>query len=102
MAPSTASHRGLARHQRRRRSLGAPGAGEEARAIRTANDVPFATTGIHGLSQLNVWWLRLGIQHQRILPGTIRLKKVADGIWSIHFCRVLLGRVDERDYIIRT
>ena len=177
------------------------------RAIRTDNGVPFATTGIHGLSQLNVWWLRLGIQHQRILPaqpqqngahermhktlkgeairpprstlgtqqrafnafrhlynderphealhdqtpsscyrrsprvytgtlppveypghfivkrvtnaGTIRLKKrllfianalkqhpvgleeVADGIWSIHFCRVLLGRVDERDYIIR-
>ena len=177
------------------------------RAIRTDNGVPFATTGIHGLSQLNVWWLRLGIQHQRILParpsqngahermhktlkgeairpprstlatqqrafnafrrlynderphealqdrppatgyrpsprvytgtlppveypghflvkrvtnaGTIRLKKrllflanalkqhpvgleeVADGIWSIHFCHVLLGRVDERDYIIR-
>lgn len=177
------------------------------RAIRTDNGVPFATTGIHGLSQLNVWWLRLGIQHQRILPaqpqqngahermhktlkgeairpprstlgtqqrafnafrhlynderphealhdqtpsscyrpspraytgtlppveypghfivkrvtnaGTIRLNKrllfianalkqhpvgleeVADGIWSIHFCRVLLGRVDERDYIIR-
>jgi putative transposase len=177
------------------------------RAIRTDNGVPFATTGIHGLSQLNVWWLRLGIQHQRILPahpeqngahermhktlkgeacrppqsclptqqrafnafrrlynverphealrnrppatlyrpssrpytgtlppveypghflvkrvtnaGTIRLKKrllflsnalqqhpvgleeVDDGIWSIHFCRVLLGRVDERDYIIR-
>jgi hypothetical protein len=36
------------------------------RAIRTDNGVPFATTGIHGLSQLNVWWLRLGIQHQRI------------------------------------
>ena len=176
-------------------------------AIRTDNGVPFATTGIHGLSQLNVWWLRLGIQHQRIMPaqpqqngahermhktlkgeairpprstlatqqrafnafrhlynderphealhdqtpssrycpspraytgtlppveypghfivkrvtnaGTIRLKKrllfianalkqhpvgleeVADGIWSIHFCHVLLGRVDERDYIIR-
>lgn len=31
--------------------------------------VRFATTGIHGLSQLNVWWLRLGIQHQRILPA---------------------------------
>lgn len=178
------------------------------RAIRTDNGVPFATTGIHGLSQLNVWWLRLGIQHQRILPaspqqngahermhrtlkaeairpprgtlraqqrafttfrrvynderphqalqgrppaalyrpsrrtypstlppvaypghfivkrvtnaGTIRLRKrllflanalkqhpvgleeVGDGIWSIHFCHVLLGRVDERDYIIRT
>lgn len=31
--------------------------------------MPFATIGIHGLSQLNVWWLRLGIQHQRILPA---------------------------------
>ena len=40
------------------------------RAIRTDNGVPFATTGIHGLSQLNVWWLRLGIQHQRILPAS--------------------------------
>ena len=39
------------------------------RAIRTDNGVPFATTGIHGLSQLNVWWMRLRIQHQRILPG---------------------------------
>lgn len=39
------------------------------RAIRTDNGVPFATTGIHGLSQLNVWWMRLGIQHQRIHPG---------------------------------
>lgn len=178
------------------------------RAIRTDNGVPFATTGIHGLSQLNVWWLRLGIQHQRILPahpqqngahermhktlkgeairppratlatqqrafnafrhlynderphqalrdrtptslycpspraypavlppidypghlivkrvtnaGTIRFKKrlvfianalkqhpigleeIDDGIWSLYFCRVLLGRIDERDYIIRT
>jgi putative transposase len=184
------------------REYGLPG------AIRTDNGVPFATCGIHGLSQLNVWWLRLGIQHQRILPaspqqngahermhktlkgeairpprstlatqqrafndfrrlynderphealhdrtpaslyrpsrreyagtlppveypghfivkrvtnaGTIRLRKrllflanalkqhpvgleeVDDGVWSIHFCRVLLGRVDERDYIIRT
>ena len=39
------------------------------RAIRTDNGVPFATTGLHGLSQLNVWWLRLGIQHQRIWPA---------------------------------
>jgi len=39
------------------------------RAIRSDNGVPFATTGVHGLSQLNVWWLRLGIAHQRILPG---------------------------------
>ena len=39
------------------------------RAIRTDNGVPFATQAIHGLSQLNVWWMRLGIQHQRILPA---------------------------------
>ena len=39
-------------------------------AIRTDNGVPFATTGLHGLSQLNVWWLRLGIQHQRIRPAS--------------------------------
>ena len=177
------------------------------RAIRTDNGVPFATTGIHGLSQLNVWWMRLGIQHQRILPGrpqqngahermhktlkadairppratllaqqrafntfrtqynderphqylggrtpaavycpspraydarlppieypghflvkrvtnagtfrfkhrllfiahslaphTIGLEEVDDGIWSIFFCRVLIARLDERDYIIR-
>ncbi len=183
------------------RPYGLPG------AIRTDNGVPFATTGIHGLSPLNGWWLRLGIPHQRILPahpqqngahermhktltgeairppranlalqqrafnafrrldnderphgalagrppaalyrpspraypavlppvespghyigkrvtnaGTVRFKKrlvfianplrqypigfeeVADGIWSIYFCRILLGRIDERDYIIR-
>jgi len=39
------------------------------RAMRTDNGVPFATTAIHGLSYLNVWWMRLGIQHQRIHPG---------------------------------
>ena len=32
---------------------------------------------------------------------TIGLEEIADGIWSIHFCRVLVGRLDERDYIIR-
>jgi putative transposase len=39
-------------------------------AIRTDNGVPFATNGIHGLSQLNVWWMRLGIVHQRIRPAS--------------------------------
>jgi len=39
------------------------------RAIRTDNGVPFATRGLHGLSQLNVWWMRLGITHQRIRPA---------------------------------
>lgn len=38
-------------------------------AIRTDNGVPFATQALHGLSFLNVWWLRLGIIHQRIRPG---------------------------------
>src|SRR5262249_60149452 len=32
----------------------------------------------------------------------VGLEEVDDGIWSIHFCHVLLGRVDERDYIIQT
>lgn len=40
------------------------------RAIRTDNGVPFATTAIHGLSRLNVWWMQLGIQHQRIRPAS--------------------------------
>ena len=31
----------------------------------------------------------------------VGLEELDDGIWSIHFCNVLLGRVDERDYIIR-
>lgn len=39
------------------------------RAIRTDNGVPFASQGLRGLSQLTVWWLRLGIQHQRIQPA---------------------------------
>ena len=39
------------------------------RAIRSDNGVPFASTSLHGLTPLNVWWLRLGIQHQRILPA---------------------------------
>jgi putative transposase len=40
------------------------------RAIRTDNGGPFASTGIHGLTRLNVWWMRLGIQHQRIHPAS--------------------------------
>lgn len=37
--------------------------------IRTDNGVPFAGPGLQGLSSLNVWWLQLGIGHQRIRPG---------------------------------
>jgi transposase InsO family protein len=38
-------------------------------AIRTDNGAPFATRGLHGLSQLSVWWLKLGIWIERIEPG---------------------------------
>ncbi len=38
-------------------------------AIRTDNGAPFASTGIHGLCELNVWWMQLGIVHQRIRPS---------------------------------
>lgn len=37
----------------------------------------------------------------RSRPHPVGLEEVDDGIRSIHFCHVLLGRVDERDYIIR-
>ncbi len=38
-------------------------------AIRTDNGRPFATQALWGLSRLNVWWIKLGIAHQRIEPG---------------------------------
>jgi putative transposase len=39
-------------------------------AIRTDNGVPFASAhALYGLSKLAVWWLRLGIQIERIQPG---------------------------------
>ena len=39
-------------------------------AIRTDNGVPFASPhALFGLSKLSVWWLRLGIQIERIKPG---------------------------------
>ena len=37
--------------------------------IRTDNGPPFASNAIHGLTSLNVWWMQLGIVHQRIDPG---------------------------------
>ena len=39
------------------------------RAIRSDNGSPFATTGAGRLSHLAVWWLKLGIQLDRIDPG---------------------------------
>ena len=40
------------------------------KAIRTDNGVPFASpNALYGLSKLSVWWLRLGIEIERIKPG---------------------------------
>jgi len=39
-------------------------------AIRSDNGVPFASpNGLYNLSKLSVWWLRLGIEIDRIKPG---------------------------------
>lgn len=45
------------------RQYGVPG------AIRTDNGTPFASHGIGGLSRLSVWWLKLGIEPERIEAG---------------------------------
>ena len=39
------------------------------RKIRSDNGPPFATVGVGGLSALSVWWIRLGIEPERIEPG---------------------------------
>ncbi len=38
-------------------------------AIRTDNGAPFASRAPGGLSRLSMWWLQLGIRHERIDPG---------------------------------
>jgi transposase InsO family protein len=38
-------------------------------AIRTDNGPPFATNGLGGLSELSIWWIKLGIRPERIRPG---------------------------------
>jgi transposase InsO family protein len=37
--------------------------------IRSDNGAPFATASTSGLSTLSVWWLKLGIRHERIVRG---------------------------------
>lgn len=37
--------------------------------MRTDNGTPFASRGAGGLSQLSIWWVKLGIRHERIEPG---------------------------------
>jgi transposase InsO family protein len=38
-------------------------------AIRTDNGAPFASSALGGLSRLAVWWIKLGIAHERIQAG---------------------------------
>jgi transposase InsO family protein len=38
-------------------------------AIRSDNGSPFASAGLGGLSRLSVWWIKLGIGLERIVPG---------------------------------
>lgn len=39
------------------------------KAIRTDNGVPFAGTGINGISKLSIWWIKQGIRPERIKKG---------------------------------
>jgi transposase InsO family protein len=38
-------------------------------AIRLDNGPPFSTLAAGGLSSLTIWWIRLGIRPERIMPG---------------------------------
>lgn len=39
-------------------------------AIRSDNGSPFAAaSSLHGMTELSLWWMRLGIRHERIAPG---------------------------------
>src|SRR5690606_8603570 len=57
--PSTASAGARASFERVFRRYGLP------EVIRTDNGVPFSTQALGGLSELAVWWLRLGIRLER-------------------------------------
>ena len=38
-------------------------------SIRTDNGAPFSTLAPGGLSRLSIWWIKLGIRPERIMPG---------------------------------
>lgn len=61
--PSTAHEGARSTFERLFRAHGLP------KAIRTDNGLPFASNAICGLSRLSVWWMKLGIGHDRIQPG---------------------------------
>ena len=59
----TDGHRVQAILERIFRDFGLP------RVIRTDNGPPFASVGLGGLTQLSIWWIKLGIVPERIEPG---------------------------------
>jgi len=61
---STKQHNAITAFERLFEERGLP------EAIRSDNGVPFASpNGLYNLSKLSVWWLRLGIDIERIRPG---------------------------------
>ena len=82
-----------------------PAAGIRQQAAGSRQSFRFAAA-IDWAGQAMDWKNKLLRKRLLFIANTLKqhpvgLQEVADGIWSIHFCRVLLGRVDERDYIIR-
>jgi len=61
--PSVEQYAALRQFDRLFREYGLPD------AIRSDNGTPFATQALCGLSRLSVWWIKLGVDHQRIDPG---------------------------------
>jgi len=61
--PNTAHAATKRRLERLFRAYGLP------TAIRSDNGGPFASSALLGLSRLSIWWMKLGIQHQRIMPA---------------------------------
>lgn len=62
--PSTATTDTIDAFRTLFRAIGLP------EAIRTDNGVPFVSRAIRGLTPLSVWWMQLGIVHQRIHPAS--------------------------------
>jgi putative transposase len=62
--PSTATDDAIHAFRTLFRTVGMP------EAIRTDNGAPFASRAIRGLTPLRVWWMQLGIIHQRIHPAS--------------------------------
>ena len=71
-------------------------------AIRTENGVPFASgNALFGLSRLAVWWLRLGINIQRIKRGRIRFGRLKVNLSNV-FAGQLVGirEVEEQVWLV--